>query len=223
MQKRKFSSEPTPLHSTENITTTITNRYVLVIDTETTGLPSSRSSPASNYKNWDSARLVQVAWELFNPEQVCIQKEVHIVIPNGFTIPNVVVNIHGITTERALQEGLPLEDILKKIALLLEYNPIIVAHNIAFDNDIILAELYRSIDTCTVSTMTEYITNIIMKWAKCEKHCTMKMGTLPGERWPKLIALYERCFNRLPEGDMHRADNDVRACAEIYYHLMKIK
>jgi len=216
MQKRKSYTEA----SIDDIPS-IKNRYILVIDTETTGLPSSRSSPPSQYKYWDSARLVQIAWELFNPEHVCIQQEAHIVIPNGFTIPDIVVNIHGINTERALQEGLPLEDIYKKIDTLLEYNPIIVAHNIAFDNDIILAELYRTIDTSP--STNHYITNIIMQWVKCEKHCTMKMGTLQGQRWPKLAALYERCFNHVPEGDMHRADNDVRACAKIYFHLMKNK
>ena len=121
----------------------IVNRYVLVIDTETTGLPQGRNVTSETYKKWDKARLVQIAWELYNPSRECIQKECYIITPDNFEIPEVVVNIHGISTERAYNEGIALIDVLKKIHVILNNNPIIVAHNIQFDNDIILAELYR--------------------------------------------------------------------------------
>jgi DNA polymerase-3 subunit alpha len=193
----------------------MSNKYTLVIDTETTGLPKSRGVTEHNYNNWDGARLVQVAWELFDTDNKCIDKQVHIIIPNGFQIPEVVVNIHGISTERAQLEGIPIEEIWKKLARALEFKPTLVAHNMQFDNDIILAEMYRAKNTGAIAS------DLIIRWIQSEKVCTMLMGTLPGQRWPKLIVLYERCFNRLPEGDMHRADNDVRACADIYFHLIK--
>ena len=216
----------------------IVNTYVLVIDTETSGLPGGRNVTRETYEKWNRARLVQVAWEFYNPAKECIKQEDYIVRPEGFEVPEVAANIHGITTERALTEGMPLIDVLKKLHVLLAYKPIIVAHNIQFDNDIILAELYRYQTELTASQIAAQlagasqsqqtiinksiaqIDDMIELWVKCRKHCTMLMGTLPGQKWPKLAVLYERCFNRLPTGDMHRADNDTRACAEIYFHLL---
>lgn len=199
----------------------IVNRYVLVIDTETTGLPKGRGVTSESYEKWNGSRLVQIAWELFNPSKLCVDKQSYIVIPNGFEIPEVVVNIHGISTERATEEGIPLENVIKLLHTLIKYNPIIVAHNMQFDNDIILAELYRALNTNSLPSIQDILPELITLWIECEKHCTMLMGTLPGQKWPKLVALYERCFNRLPSGEMHRADNDTRACAEIYFHLLE--
>ena len=121
----------------------IVNRYVLVLDTETTGLAYSRNVTAETYEKWDKARLVQIAWELYNPSKECIQKKCYIIKPDNFEIPEVVVNIHGISTERAHNEGIPLIDVIKKLHVILNNNPVLVAHNIQFDNDIILSELYR--------------------------------------------------------------------------------
>jgi DNA polymerase-3 subunit alpha len=237
MQKRKSYSENVPTTANGNITAAntmltfdISNKHILIIDTETTGLCFTRGCTSSNYKNWDTARLVQVAWEMYNAyerKERIIQKS-HIIKPDGFEIPEVVVNIHGISTERAHAEGVPLNYFLKNLYTLLEHKPIIVAHNMQFDSDIILAELYRAQAAATLNgpdpdTDIDHakITEMISMWNACEKHCTMLMGTLPGQRWPKLAALYERCFHRPPEGEMHRADNDVRACTDIYFYLMK--
>lgn len=204
----------------------IVNRYVLVIDTETTGLAYARNVTEKTYEKWDKARLVQIAWELYNPSKECIERECHIIIPDNFEIPEVVVKIHGINTERALNEGKPLIDIIKKLHIILNKNPVIVAHNIQFDNDIILAELYRYQNKLKTNLIPHtlidkvQIDDIIDLWTNTDKHCTMLMGTIPGERWPKLINLYEKCFGSKPDYEMHHADNDVRACADIYFHLL---
>ena len=36
----------------------------LIFDTETTGLPINFSKPISDFENWNSARCVQIAWQL---------------------------------------------------------------------------------------------------------------------------------------------------------------
>lgn len=205
----------------------IVNRYVLVIDTETTGLAYARNVTAETYQKWDKARLVQVAWELYNPSKECIKRESYIIIPDNYEIPEVVVKIHGITTERAQNEGIPLMEVFKKLYLLLPHNPIIVAHNMQFDNDIILSELYRYQNKLTNIHYSQdnlleklQIDDIIRLWLNCTKHCTMLMGTIPGQKWPKLVELYEKCFGNKPSYEMHHADNDVRACADVYFHLL---
>lgn len=216
----------------------IVNRYVLVLDTETTGLPRDKYATSSNYNKWDNARLVQIAWEFYNPAKECILRESFIIIPDNFEIPQVVVNIHGISTERAYSEGVQLLGVLDKLQDLLKYNPILVAHNIQFDSGIILAELYRyqhKVNTLNTLNMGDYtqhlnsnliaknktiIDNSVVMWNNCTKHCTMLMGTHPGKKWPKLVNLYQECFGHVPPYELHRADNDVLICAKIYFHLL---
>jgi DNA polymerase-3 subunit alpha len=183
-------------------------QYYLIIDTETTGLPKGRNADILNIDKWNTCRLVQVAWELYDENRLLISQDVFIVKPDQYEIPDRVVQIHGITTEQASKEGIPREDVWVKFKDILVLKPTLIAHNFQFDSDVILSEFYRYDQH-----------NLIDLWKSCMKVCTMLSATLPGQKWPKLIDLYERCFGEKPVWEMHRADNDVRACAEIYFHL----
>lgn len=206
INKRKFSE---------------TGRYVLVVDTETTGLPNCRNTIADqyNYIKWNNARLVQIAWELYNPDKECIDAQCHIIKPEGYTIPEIVTKIHGISTEKALTEGIPIEDVFDKMRSVLMHNPIIVAHNMDFDFNIVLAELYRYFNN-NYDIPENNVTDIIKTWIQADKECTMLMSCNPGERWQKLAVVYENLFGIAPNITMHRADNDVRVCAQIYFKLI---
>lgn len=69
-------------------------------DTETAGLPKNFSAPTTDVDNWP--RLVQLSWILTDE-----RKEVFIIRPDGFTIPEEASNVHGITTERASESRKP--------------------------------------------------------------------------------------------------------------------
>jgi DNA polymerase III epsilon subunit-like protein len=204
----------------------VVNRYVLILDTETTGLPRDKYAKSTNYTKWDNARLVQIAWEFYNPSKECIIRESYIIKPDNFEIPQVVVNIHGISTERAQNEGISIHEVFNKLYKLLQHNPVLVAHNMQFDSDIILAELYRyqniNHDNANLHNANHQniINDSITMWNNCIKHCTMLMGTHPGKKWPKLVNLYEECFGYIPPYELHRAENDVRICADIYFYLL---
>ena len=199
-------------------------RYVLVIDTETTGLPGCRNIIADqyNYIKWNNARLVQIAWELYNPDRECIDVQCHIIKPDRYIIPEVVTKIHGISTEQANREGILIEDVFDKMRTVLMNNPIIVAHNMDFDFNIILAELYRYFNK-NYDIPENNVTDIIQTWIQADKECTMLMSCNPGERWKKLAVVYENLFGVAPNIEMHRADNDVRICSQIYFKLIDRK
>src|SRR6185436_10750455 len=72
----------------------------LFFDTETTGL--SRES-----------RMVQIAWVLCGHDGEEISRACHIIRPEGFSIPRDATAIHGITTERAMAQGIPLAEALE--------------------------------------------------------------------------------------------------------------
>jgi len=184
------------------------NKRILVLDTETTGLPP-RSITYRVTKAWKNCRLVQIAWKIYDASGSPIEPtECYIVKPDDFTIPEVAANIHGITTECAEKEGIDIQIVLTKFEEALKTVDLLVAHNMAFDKSIILSELYRYKMKDAVKQMEEISTE-----------CTMLMATKPYEKWPKLTELYAKCFGETP-AISHRADADMEQCGRIYFHLI---
>ena len=214
----------------------------VAFDTETTGLPPRKTAAPDNYSEWSNCRLVQLAWEIRNGggdgggdggddrdgdrdrdgDGRSIAKACYIIRPDGFTIPEEVVRIHGISTERALAEGVPLLEVLAKFADDMSIYGVdtAVAHNMAFDDSVLLAELYRA----AASETCDMIKDFIEVWTTRKKRCTMRMGArLDGAngKWPKLHVLYEQLCGPLPDDiRLHNADTDARLCADIYEKLL---
>lgn len=182
--------------------------YIMVIDTETTGLFPRGKPDITDSDAWECCRLVQVAWELYDGEGKFIKSDCLIVKPDGYVIPPIPAGIHGITTEIATEKGQPVREVLDRLYVDLEQTDLIVAHNMSFDDMVIRSELYRH------SVITALAT-----WDMIEKRCTMRMAQVPGRKWLKLGELYTLLFNKPPEGKLHTADVDTRICAEIFFHL----
>ncbi len=184
----------------------------LFFDTETTGLPRNWRASLTDFDNWP--RLVQIAWILCDEQGNEIESANYIVKPNGFIIPDMVVKVHGITTERALSEGIELKEALQKFMAVLAKAKVLIAHNIDFDEKIVAVELLRE----------NFQTNL----ASINKICTKEISTdfckLPGRRggykWPTLAELHFTLFNCNYE-DAHDAGNDVKACQKSFFELQK--
>lgn len=67
----------------------------------------------------------------------------YIIKPDGFTIPSGVSKIHGITTERAIREGVELSSVLSNFQTITTKATFLVAHNMEFDEKIVGCEFYR--------------------------------------------------------------------------------
>lgn len=185
----------------------------LFFDTETTGTPRNYKAPATDAANWP--RLVQLAWLLADAEGNEIASAQHIVKPAGFAIPADAARVHGITTETALRDGQDLATVLDAILPALGQATLLIAHNIAFDEKILGAELLRA----GLANSVE---------AKPRK-CTMRGSTdhcrLPGPygyKWPTLQQLHTHLFGEAFAG-AHRALADVRACARCYFELRRLR
>lgn len=182
---------------------------ILVIDTETSGLPPRGKTDITNSILWESCRIVQIAWAKYTPVGDLISKQCYTIYPDGYTIPDIVANIHGITTEKARNEGIDIVEAFSKLYTDLEDIQIIVAHNMKFDDSVIQSEIYRYKQS-----------NLYNKWCNIRKDCTMMMMNIPGRKWFKLNELYKHCFNKEPGQILHRADADVEICGEIYFHII---
>ena len=184
----------------------------LFFDTEATGLPGS---PSSDYRNWP--RIVQIAWMLVDENQDVKSKNSYIIKPNGFRIPNRVIKIHGITTEKALDEGVPVNRALHRFLMDANFADVLVAHNVAYDYGVIRGELLRN-------NVPDFLKNH-------PKFCTMtskqvldfcKSFRSNGSRQcPSLSELYFLLFNEKLE-NAHDALTDTEACASCFFELKRV-
>ena len=178
-------------------------------DTETTGLPRDWNAPLRDLDNWP--RLVQLAWLLCDDAGNELASANRIIRPQGFLIPSEAARVHGITTSRALAEGIPLADALDEVLPRIEEAACAIAHNISFDEKILAAEFLRLGRPHPL--------------LKKKTRCTMKEATdycrLPGNygfKYPNLTELHRKLFNKAFD-DAHDALADVRACKAAYYEL----
>jgi len=113
----------------------------IIFDTETTGLPKDWKAPVTDSENWP--RLVQLAWQLHEYDGKLVSRGNLTVKPEGFDIPYNAAKVHGITTEIALEKGIPLSETLDQFHIDLEKATYAVGHNIEFDLKVVGAECGR--------------------------------------------------------------------------------
>ena len=124
----------------------------------------------------------------------------HIIkIPDDEVIPDVCVNIHGITNEIMRRDGENIVDVLMEFKRDLSNSKIMVAHNLEFDTSIISVELLRN-----------NLRNA-MYFYRGEKYCTMRKTKHLFKRWPKLINLHKTFFKTTPT-QLHNSLIDVYVC-----------
>ncbi len=184
----------------------------VIFDTETTGIPRSWRAPVTDLDNWP--RLVQLAWHLYDKDGTKLDAQDLIIKPEGFTIPVEVARIHGITTERAMSEGVPLALALDTFACSLNDAEFLVAHNINFDEMVLGAEYLR--------------VHNVNKLDGKGRICTMQGSTayceIPGPygyKWPRLLELHQKLFNAGFD-NAHNAATDVVVTAKCFWELKKL-
>ncbi len=187
----------------------------LMVDTETTGLALDNDIPCSERpENWP--RMVRLSWLVVDADGAIVRDGDVIVRPEGFVIPLEVVEIHGITTERARREGIGLAEALSLFEADADQCRLLVGHNIVFDRNVIGAECRRLGRRDMLDGMPTV--------------CTMKLSTafcaIPHPvyvyKWPRLGELYYILFGHEME-DAHNGAADVRAVHDCYVQLKKLK
>ena len=186
----------------------------LIFDTETTGLPKRWKAPISDTDNWP--RCVQIAWQLHDQHGDMVSNKEFIVHPDGFTIPYESEQIHGISTELAIEKGIPLREVLEHFQADLNQTQFVVGHNVSFDLNIMGAEFFREnvetqlnslpvLDTCTELTATL---------------CQLPGGRGGKYKLPTLTELYEFLFHS-SFSEAHNASADVEATTRAFLELVR--
>ena len=186
-------------------------KKLFFFDTETTGLPSDYNAPINNSHNWP--RLVQISWILTEENANIISQKNFIIKPNGFVIPKASSDIHRITTEKAVKEGLDLSIVLGLFDNDLKQADIIIGHNIDFDIKVVRAEMYR----------LKREDNLVGKNSICTMKSTTDFCKIQGEygyKFPKLQELYTKLFGHGFE-EAHNSQADIIATMQCYFELCK--
>lgn len=181
---------------------------LMVLDTETTGLPSSKNP--QELDKFNNARLIELGYIIFDKTGKNIKKYDDLVKPNNFVITNTF--IHGITHENAVKNGKDINQVLDQLTQDLKSVDGIICHNISFDMAIILSEAYRL-------NKLELIQLINQKLHLCSMAIGKKF--MKNDKNPKLIELYKFLFNKDFIQD-HRALSDCDACLDCFLSMISI-
>lgn len=185
----------------------------LFFDTECNGLPDDYKLGVSFTNNWP--RMIQLAWIVTDENGNMLKRQSHIIYPQDFTIDSEVEKLTGISTLRAQQEGVELNEVLSEFMNDLANADEIIGHNVDFDFHIVGCELYRTGGAYDELMNRQYICTMQASTDFCAIPSNSPYG---GYKWPKLEELYRKLFGRMFD-NAHDALADVVATKECFFAL----
>lgn len=198
------------------------NDNIIYFDTETTGLPENeyvngRKQMVSPLDKWETyPHIVQMSW-VFNGTE-----NDFIIMPDGWSIPAEVAEIHGISQEKARNEGMPWVAVMVRFLKDLQKCSAICAHNINFDIRLVIANTIRSFGQ---KFYDDNVAPFIGKDRQIDTMIkTIDFVAIPGKfgryKWPTLTELHTKLFGEAFHA--HNSMDDVRAMVRCYVELKKI-
>lgn len=183
---------------------------ILIFDTETNGLPLWKERSEAD----GQPHIVQLAGILADEKTGKINQSMDVIIkPDGWKIPQDTVDIHGITTEYALNVGVP-EKLALEMFLDMWSGRTRVAHGVGFDNRII-----------RIGTKRYFNDDVIDAWHGCDNKCTGRLSKEPmgvkGRKIPKLADAHKHFFG-VEHENQHTAMGDALACHRIYFEIQRL-
>jgi DNA polymerase III epsilon subunit-like protein len=215
---------------------------ILVFDTETTGLPKKRSGKEVTFTNEaDWPYIVQFSYIVFNTKSLVLEKMVDEIIhvPKHVHFTPESVALHGITREKSNEFGQNIQNVLLGFNVACEQVDIIVAHNIAFDINMIKAEYYRLLKMSTFDEpmdlngtirqrigLTHFANMTMSKTFSCTmlentSLCDIRRTRYDNteyKKYPTLTELHTKLFNVAPRR-LHNSLHDVIVCLRCFYKV----
>lgn len=189
----------------------------LFFDTETTGLIDFKkelSDPAQ-------PRITQLAAILTDEDGNELDRMCEYVKPDGWTVPEVITQLNGTTTEMLEELGKPMTEVLARFNELKARCTHRVGHNVSFDKQMLAREAFAY--------------ELAHDSSGLESLCTMKMSKgivalpasdrmneagLRGSKPPKLQEAYSYFFGETFD-KAHDAMADVVACMKVFFAIKK--
>tara|TARA_B110000114_G_C15095509_1_gene401115 strand:- start:2144 stop:2815 length:672 start_codon:yes stop_codon:yes gene_type:complete len=204
---------------------------VIVFDTETTGLPQHPSGQKmksfleNQVKFWP--HIIQFSYIIYDVgEHKLISAHDDILcVPSEIDINEEAFKLHGISKEKSLREGKDYKEVLEAFMLNLVNVDLVIGHNVAFDLNMLKAELVRLHCSEHLTTLKHLQMNskFYCTQMKTTKYCNIKSTSADGRefvKWPKLSELHKVIFDEIPP--LHKLHNsliDCVICLRCYVHL----
>ncbi|WP_313267459.1 3'-5' exonuclease [Sphingobacterium sp.] len=186
-------------------------KYLLFIDTETSGLPKKWNKKYTDSDNWP--HVLQLAWIIFDEEQNEVKRTSKYIYEPLIPISPASEQIHGLTPPFLMKHGEKKKEVLRKLSHdIKKYKPQIVGHFLSFDLQVLSAEFYRS--------------NLPLPFGDLKYFCTL----LHSKRYVRnphmvhlpLSLLHESLFLAPPE-NIHNAEKDAEITAKCYFEMIQRK
>jgi len=202
---------------------------VILLDTETTGLPrNKRIGALESNKNWPD--LVSFCWFIYEDTELQ-RKEYHVIRPEGWRIGADSANIHGISHETAMRDGEPLQDVLALFRTDATDAYLIVAHNLHFDKNVLFHAYKWRLGQDPTTFWRPDMDFCSAEEARDELKLPFPDRQWPGQsptqkpegyKTPRLDELYVATFQKPPPENAHHAERDVEVLAAIMWARWKI-
>ena len=205
--------------------------FVLIFDTETTGLPKTKAINQNTLTSWPY--IVQLSYIIYDIEDNKIIKisDNIVKIPENIELTKDSIAIHGIDRNKMNETGKSIVEVLEEFLTTIDSIDLIVGHNIDFDINMIIVEIYRSALDANNCCITKINLPIIVKLQYMKRYCTMKnsmelcnikkINKTSGKeyvKYPTLTETYQQLFNEKPN-NMHNSLHDIYACFRCFYKL----
>lgn len=213
---------------------------ILLLDTETNGLPKNRFAPISMTEAYPA--IVQLSWAIYTVAGRTLtpgpKKDYRVALHPSVPWDADAAKVHGLTEESA-RRGTPAAAVFQELAAVLRSVDVVVAHNLSFDKPVIRAAAYaewaagrgpielrelwpRAYDSkpdgrngikelCTMRATLEL--------------CKIPSPTKPGEfKLPRLNELYTHLYGHVYDMSgavLHTASSDTHCLAQCIGGLLK--
>lgn len=192
---------------------------ILAFDTETTGFPDTQAPSTAEHQ----PHLVQLGFVVLDDAGREVSSCDVLVRPVGWTIPPRTTEIHGITTDHALAEGLPLAEVVTMYRDAVRWTRARVAHNLAFDDRIMRIAMCRAgvsrDEIEALEARPSYCTKLLAhNHVKAPPTARMLAAGRTHHKAPNLGECVRHFFGQEHAG-AHNGLADARACGRVYHHL----
>ncbi|MGE8428471.1 MAG: exonuclease domain-containing protein [Sphingobacterium sp.] len=184
-------------------------KYLLFLDTETSGLPKKWNKSYMDSDNWP--HILQLAWIIYDEEQHEVKRTNKYIYEPLIPISPASEQIHGLTPPFLMKYGEKKKDVLRKFSHdIKKYKPQLVGHFLSFDLQVLAAEFYRS--------------NLAIPFYNLAYFCTLlhskKYVRNPNMVHLPLSSLHETLFSS-PATEMHNAEKDAEITAKCYFEMIR--
>jgi hypothetical protein len=214
----------------------MTELRILILDTETNGLPANRYAPISTPGAYPA--VLQISWGIYTVSGRIMtpvkRRTVNIALHPSIPWDAGAARIHGITEEQA-RTGTPGPIAFTEFAADLSTTDVIIAHNLAFDKPVIRAAAYVEADR-DVSAGRRGSSALRHIWPATEhvqEFCSMRettalLGLVSPQtgrpKPPRLIELYEWIYGHpytILGSSLHNSRNDTDCLERCIYMLLR--